>query len=132
MQVVAALIKHQGKILVCQRVRGGRFELMWEFPGGKVEPGETPEKALARELWEELGVHATIGRKIYRSKYWYAEMREPIELIFFVASAAPAEIENKEFEQIAWRTPESLPALNFLAADRELIEKLASGQIRVT
>ena len=132
MLVVAALIEHKGKILACQRARGGRFELMWEFPGGKVEPGETPEEALARELREELGVHATIGREMYRSKYSYAEMREPIELIFFAASAAPAEIENKEFEQIAWQTPESLPELNFLAADRELIEKLASGQIRVT
>ena len=105
--------------------------MMWEFPGGKVEPGETPEKALARELWEELGVNATIGREIYRSKYSYAEMREPIELIFIAASAVPDEIENKEFEQIAWRTANSLPELNFLAADKELIEKLATGEIRV-
>ena len=131
MQVVAAIIEHEGKILVCQRARGGRFELMWEFPGGKIEPGEPPEKALARELWEELGVNATIGREIYRSEYSYAEMREPIELIFIAASAAPDEIENKEFEQIAWRTPESLPELNFLAADKELIEKLASGVIHI-
>jgi len=129
--VVAAIIEHEGKILACQRARGGRFELMWEFPGGKVEPGEALEHALARELKEELAVKATIGREIYRSKYSYAEMRQPIELIFFAASAAPEEIENKEFEQIAWRTPESLSELNFLAADRELIEKLASGQIRV-
>jgi len=127
--VVAALIEHEGKILACQRARGGRFELMWEFPGGKVEPGEAPEHALARELREELGVNAKIGREVYRSKYSYAEMREPIELIFFVTSAAPEEIENKEFEQIEWRTPESLPELNFLAADRELIQKLASGAI---
>ena len=130
--VVAALIEHKGKILACQRARGARFELMWEFPGGKVEPGETREHALARELREELGVTATIGREVYRSKYSYAEMREPIELIFFAARAAPEEIQNKEFEQIAWRAPESLPELNFLAADRELIEKLASGGIRVT
>jgi len=129
--VVAAIIEHQGKILACQRARGERFELMWEFPGGKVEPGETPEQALARELREELGVAAKIGREIFRSQYAYAEMREPIELIFFAASAAPEQIENKEFEQIAWRTPESLPELNFLVADRELIERLASGAIRI-
>jgi len=130
--VVAAIIEHEGKILACQRARGGRFELMWEFPGGKVEPGEAPAHALARELREELGVNATIGREVFRSKYSYAEMREPIELIFFAASAPPGEIENKEFEQIAWRTPESLTELDFLAADSELIEKLASGTIRVT
>jgi len=129
--VVAALIEHEGKILACQRARGGRFELMWEFPGGKVEPGEALEHALARELREELGVHAKIGREVYRSKHSYAEMREPIELIFFAASAAPEQIENKEFEQIAWRTPQSLPELTFLAADRELIGKLASGEIRL-
>ena len=103
---------------------------MWEFPGGKVESGEAPAQALARELREELGVEAKIGREVYRTKYSYAEMREPIELIFFAASAMPGEIENKEFEQIAWRMPESLPELNFLAADRELIERLASGAIR--
>jgi 8-oxo-dGTP diphosphatase len=129
--VVAAIIEHQGKILVCQRARGGRFELMWEFPGGKIEPGESPAQALARELREELGVTAKIGREVFRAKYSYAEMREPIELIFFAAGAAPEEIQNKEFEQVAWRTPESLPELNFLAADRELISKLASGAIRV-
>ena len=129
--VVAAIIEHEGKLLACKRARGGRFELMWEFPGGKVEPGETLEQALARELKEELGVTARIGREVYRSKYSYAEMREPIELVFFAASAAPDQIENKEFEQIAWRTPESLPELNFLAADRDLIDRVASGVIRV-
>lgn len=132
MQVVAALIEHEGKILVCQRARGSRFELMWEFPGGKIEPGETPEKALARELWEELGVNAKIGREVFRSRYSYAEMREPIEIIFFAASAPPENVVNKEFEQTAWRSRESLPEMKFLAADRELIEKLASGEIRLT
>jgi len=129
--VVAAIIEHEGKILACQRRRGGRFELMWEFPGGKIEPGETPEQALERELREELGVNAKIGREILRSQYSYVEMREPIELIFFAATVAAEQIENKEFEQVMWRTPESLPEMNFLAADRELIEKLASGAIRL-
>ncbi len=128
--VVAALIEHQGKILACQRPRGSRFELMWEFPGGKTEPGETLEEALARELREELGVAAEIGREIFRAKYSYAELREPIDLVFLAASVAPGEVRNMEFERIEWRTPESLPELNFLPADRELVEKLASGAIR--
>jgi 8-oxo-dGTP diphosphatase len=129
--VVAAIIEHEGKILACQRKRGQRFELMWEFPGGKVESGETPEQALARELREELGVNARIGREVFRTKYSYAEMRKPIDLLFLTASAPPGEIRNLEFEQIAWRTPESLRELDFLAADRELIHKLASGEIRI-
>jgi len=129
--VVAALIEHQGKVLACQRKRGQRFELMWEFPGGKVESGETQEQALIRELREELGVTAKIGREVFRTKYSYAEMREPINLVFLSAAVRPSEVRNLEFEQIAWRTPDSLPELNFLAADRELIEKLASGEIQI-
>jgi 8-oxo-dGTP diphosphatase len=127
--VVAALIESKGKLLVCQRKRGGPFELLWEFPGGKVQPGETLEAALARELAEELGVTAKIGREVYRTEHRYVEMKEPLELIFFAASAPRAEICNRVFEQIEWRDPRSLPQLNFLPADRELIAKLAAQEI---
>lgn len=129
--VVAALIESDGKLLVCQRRRGSRFELMWEFPGGKVEAGEEPQAALSRELREELGVAAQVGPEIYRIRHKYDEMKEPLELIFFAASLEPAEVKNLEFQQIAWRKPQSLPELRFLPADRELIEKLASGAIRL-
>ena len=129
--VVAALIEHQGRILACQRARGTRFELMWEFPGGKIEPGETPEQALARELQEELGVTAQIGPEVFRTTYSSAEMREGIELLFLAARILPDEIQNREFEQLAWREAKTLRELNFLAADRELIDQLASGAMRV-
>ena len=127
--VVAALIESEGKLLVCQRRRGSAFELLWEFPGGKRRPDETLEAALARELSEELGAAAKIGREIYRTQHRYAEMSEPIELIFFAASVPPAQIRNLIFEQIEWREPHSLRDLNFLPADRELIEKLAKAEI---
>jgi 8-oxo-dGTP diphosphatase len=130
--VVAALIEAKGKLLVCQRRRGGAFELMWEFPGGKKKPAETLEEALARELREELGVAARIGSEVYRTRHQYAEMSQPIELVFFVARADPAEMVNRVFENIEWRMPESLRELNFLPADRELIEKLASGAISIS
>lgn len=129
--VVAAVIEHEGKLLACQRPRGSRFELMWEFPGGKVEPRETLQQALARELEEELGVTAVIGPQIFSTRHTYAETTEPLDLFFFAASAAPAQIQNLEFEKIEWRTPESLPELNFLLADRALIEQLATGAIQV-
>jgi 8-oxo-dGTP diphosphatase len=129
--VVAALIESEGKLLVCQRVRGGAFELQWEFPGGKRRPDETLQEALARELGEELGVTAQIGREIYRTQHRYPEMPEPIELIFFAASVPPEDVRNLVFERIEWREPRSLPELNFLPADRELIDKLATGTIRL-
>jgi 8-oxo-dGTP diphosphatase len=127
--VVAALIQSDGKLLVCQRKHGTSFAMMWEFPGGKVKPGETLEQALARELEEELGTNAVIGPEVYRTQHRYAELNDPIELIFFRADLDPVRVRNLVFEQIEWRTPESLPELNFLPADKELIEKLASGAL---
>ncbi len=127
--VVAGLIQSDGKLLVCQRKRGTSFGMMWEFPGGKVKPGETLEQALARELQEELGVKAGIGPEVYRTQHRYIELSEPIELIFFRAALERAVVRNLVFEQIDWRTPASLPELNFLPADKELIEKLASGDL---
>ncbi len=129
--VVAGLIECDGKVLACQRRRGSKFELMWEFPGGKTEAGETLEQALARELREELGVTARIGPEIYRVRHKYPEMNDGIELVFFAVSVNPSEVKNLDFEQIAWREPASLPALNFLPADRELIDKLANGSLRL-
>ena len=127
--VVAALIRNDGKLLVCQRKRGTSFGMMWEFPGGKVKPGETLEQALVRELAEELGTKATIGSEVYRAQHRYAEMSGPIELIFFQAELEPRSVRNLVFEEILWRDPSSLPELNFLPADKELIEKLASGAL---
>jgi len=129
--VVAALIQQEGKLLVGQRKRGAGYELMWEFPGGKVERGETPEQALARELREELDVDATIGPEVFRVQHPHLKTGEMMDIIFFVAAADPAGMKSLEFEQIAWRTPESLPGLNFLPADRGLIEKLARGELRI-
>ncbi len=130
--VVAAIIEHCGKLLVCQRRRGGAFELQWEFPGGKVHSGESLEAALARELHEELNVETRIGREIYRTRHHYAQMADVLELVFFTAEVtAPDQIQNRVFERIEWRAPEKLKELPFLEADRELIELLASGKLKL-
>jgi mutator protein MutT len=129
--VVAALIVQEGKVLACQRARGSRFELQWEFPGGKREDGETLQAALARELREELGVHAAIGPEIYRLHHRYESTGVPFELVFFAASAPPDKIQNLEFERIEWRELRSLPELHFLEADRELVQKLANGEVHL-
>jgi 8-oxo-dGTP diphosphatase len=129
--VVAAVIARDGRVLACQRSRKSRFALKWEFPGGKVQQGETPEAALERELNEELGVHAKIGKEILRTRHQYEQMREAVELIFFEARIESSEVENRIFEKIEWVEPEKLPKMDFLEADRELIEKLATHEIRV-
>lgn len=125
MLVVAALIEADGKLLVCQRRRTDSFGLMWEFPGGKLEAGETPAQALARELQEELGVAAQIGPEIFRTRHQYSELGEAIDLIFFSATVAPADIRNQAFETMEWRQPQTLHELNFLPADREFVAMLA-------
>lgn len=117
-------------MLACQRSRKGKFALKWEFPGGKVQAGESLEAALERELMEELGVRAEIGREIYRTRHKYAEMREAVELIFFEARVA--EIENRVFEKIAWTEVKLLKELDFLEADRSLARKLGTGEIYIT
>jgi len=127
--VVAGLIEAEGKVLVCQRRRGDTFELMWEFPGGKLQAGETAAQRLARELLEELGVEARVGEEVFRTRHRYAEMREEIELIFFAAAVDAHAVRNIVFERMEWRAPETLSELNFLPADREFVGKLARREI---
>jgi 8-oxo-dGTP diphosphatase len=130
--VVAALITRDSKLLVCQRKREDSQGLKWEFPGGKVEAGESPAAALARELREELGVAATIGGEIYRTRHQYKEIQDELLLIFFWASVSDsALLQNLAFERIEWAGPAALPNYEFLAADKELIDLLVSGSIRV-
>jgi mutator protein MutT len=125
LSVVAAVIESNGKILVCQRRRGDTFELLWEFPGGKVKAGETLQQALVRELREELGAEAEIGAELFRTTHRYAELSEPIELTFFSASCNPDMIRNLIFEAMEWRAPETLQELDFLPADVEFMRMLA-------
>ena len=129
--VVAALISHQGRLLVCQRRRGTTFALQWEFPGGKVRPGETLAQALERELEEELGASARIGEEVYRTRAHYRELPDQLELIFLRAQLDPNAIRNLAFEQMQWVEPDKLTSMNFLPADRELVAKLASGTLHL-
>ena len=74
---------------------------------------------------------AQIGPQFFHTRHKYSDTDEPLDLFFFAAHASPAEIQNLEFEKIEWRTPESLRELAFLAADRPLIDGLATGSIQV-
>ena len=128
--VVAALILRDSKILVCQRRRDDSHALQWEFPGGKVEPGEIPQEALVRELREELGIEATIGRELFRTRHRYRESSQTLELIFFQARVDPSlPLQNLVFERFEWADPSSLPNYDFLQADEQFVALLASHAI---
>ncbi len=123
LNVVAAVIRRNGRILICQRKRGSRHELKWEFPGGKVEPGETPEHALVRELYEELRIAAQAGKEMARYEYQYSA-RPPIQLIFYEVTQFSGEPVNQVFEQMLWEEPERLASYDFLEADVQFLPQL--------
>lgn len=129
--VVAGLIESEGKLLACQRRRDAKFALKWEFPGGKIELGESLDAALERELREELGIIASVGNEVYRATHKYDEMAAAVELVFFACGIREGKLQNLAFEQIAWRNPKDLPGMDFLAADRELVGLLAAGALLI-
>ena len=126
--VVAALILREHEVFICQRKAGTAMGLQWEFPGGKIEPGETPEDALRRELEEELGIVAKIGPFIAEVQHNYRN-GSSIHLRFFAVHHFEGEMENRVFEDMRWVELRDLPAYNFLAADRKFIRDLAQGKI---
>lgn len=126
--VVAGLIQQSGRLLVCQRRRDGAFALQWEFPGGKVEPGETYENGLRRELREELGIEAHIGPEAYRTRHDYPG-KYTVELLFYHVVDFSGALHNHAFEDIRWAYPADLPTFDFLEGDAELITLLSQGQL---
>lgn len=128
-RVVAALVSRGETVLVQQRPPGKSRGLLWEFPGGKVEPGETDEAALARECREELAVDAAVGPKLWETAHAYQDLR--VELALFRCSIAPeATPRPLEAAQLAWVERSKLSALPFCEADLPLLPLLASGELR--
>jgi 8-oxo-dGTP diphosphatase len=123
--VTAAVIEHDGRLLVTQRQKGTHLEGYWEFPGGKCDPGETHETCLARELREELAVPAAVGAEILATTHDYADRR--VELHFFrcrlLGTPSP-----QIGQEMRWVTREELGGLHFPPADSELIELLLKNQ----
>jgi 8-oxo-dGTP diphosphatase len=131
MIVVAAVIERSDRrMLIGQRRKNDTSPLKWEFPGGKVCDGESPEVALARELREELGVTLVRSVEIGRVRHHYAGTPDELEIRFFAAAIAESDLAPHTFEKIAWVLPKELGEYDFLAANRELIAQLATGRIK--
>jgi len=126
--VVAAVIKRESRFLIAQRRATGSFPLKWEFPGGKLELGESPKEALQRELREELGVEAEVGREIGRYECDYPNHRKVI-LLFFDVIDFTGEPQNLAFEQFLWEDRNRLPSYDFLDGDLDFVRRLVNQEI---
>ena len=123
-EVVAGLICENGRVLACQRSADAAFPLKWEFPGGKVEPGESHEAALRRELREELQIEVEAASRIHEQKHTYAGISQ-VSLTFFRIDRYQGKIKNLIFNDIAWVEFNKLADIDFLEGDLPLIAKLA-------
>ena len=120
-EVVAAIIQREGAYFATQRGYG-EFEGMWEFPGGKIEPGESREVALKREIQEELGVDIAIENLLCTTEYAYSSFH--LTMHCYLCSIASGEIELREYKSARWLRPEELGSVEWLPADKDVISRL--------
>ena len=119
--VVAAVICEKDRVLATQRGYGG-WKDFWEFPGGKIEPGETHEEALKREIQEELDICISVGEKLTTLSYDYPEFRMHMEC--YLAAIEEGELVLKEHEAARWLRFDELDEVRWLPADQILIDRL--------
>ena len=120
--VAAAVVERGGRIMICQRKAGTHNGLKWEFPGGKLEAGESPEAALARELREELGIEARVGR--VRDAVYHRYGDRDVLVLFYACGIASGEPKCLDCNAIEWVAPEDLKRRDFAGADAAFIERL--------
>lgn len=133
-EVAVGILRGDGKVLACQRRRNAVYPLKWEFPGGKVEPGETPAEALRRELREELGIEAEAGVQIHRKEWVYPDgVADPekdgsFRVFYFLVDRYKGTPANHAFEEIRWVTFAELGRLDILEGNREAVEILLNHE----
>lgn len=121
-EVVAALIWERGKFMICQRPAGKARGLLWEFVGGKVEPGETKADALVRECREELGVTVGVGEAFMEVTHEYPDLT--VHLTLFNAEIDSGTPQKLEHNDIRWISPEEIDGYDFCPADEVILQKL--------
>lgn len=125
-RVVAAVIRRGGRILISRRREGGERGGQWEFPGGKVEPGEGEPEALRREVREELGCEVEVGRLLVRHRHRYPDLE--VELAFYACELPPgSDPLPLGCAALEWAEARSLPAFDFCEADRPVLGEIARG-----
>jgi 8-oxo-dGTP diphosphatase len=125
LRVAAGIVPQDGRYLLQRRPAGTHMAGFWEFPGGKLEEGETPAAALAREMREELGVEIDGVRPLWVIRHAYDD-RE-VELHFLAARIAAGEPRALQADAIGWYAPEAMPGLPILPADLEIVARLVPG-----
>lgn len=121
-EVVAALIYRGNRFMICQRPAHKARGLMWEFVGGKVEPGETKRQALVRECREELGVTVSVGDVFHEVVHEYPDIT--VRLTLFLATIESGEPKKLEHNDIRWILPCEIPEYSFCPADEEILSLL--------
>lgn len=121
LEVVAAIITHNARVFATQRGYG-EFKDGWEFPGGKIEPGETPQQALVREIREELDTEIEVGDLVETVEYDYPKFH--LTMHCFLCSIRSGELVLKEHEAARWLTKEELDSVDWLPADVKVVERL--------
>ncbi len=124
-EVVAALIWDEDRFMICQRPAEKARGLLWEFAGGKLEPGETKEQALIRECREELNIELIIGSEFMNVNHEYPDIN--IHLTLFNAKIAAGTPQKLEHNDIRWITPDEIPKYKFCPADKAILRRLQHG-----
>jgi 8-oxo-dGTP diphosphatase len=124
-EVAAALIERGGRVLIAKRPETAHLAGLWEFPGGKREPGESFEACLAREVREELGVEVTVGEEVRQVRHGYPD--RTVEIRFFRCRVVEGEPRAVQVADIAWVPPAELARYPFPPADEEIVRELSGS-----
>lgn len=125
-EVVAALIQDGDKFMICQRPAHKARGLLWEFVGGKVEPGETKEQALIRECQEELAIGVSVGKAYMEVTHEYPDLT--VHLTLFETQIAEGTPQKLEHQDIRWITLDKIPQYQFCPADEVILHKLQGAE----
>jgi 8-oxo-dGTP diphosphatase len=129
-KVAVGIIVRENKVLLCQRKKSSPYGLQWEFPGGKVEKGETIEACLRRELHEELGITAEVGGLFHQQFCEYPDAGQ-FDVFYYFVPKFKGEIKNRCFESYGWVSVYDLQQFDILEGNREAVQKLVELYVQI-